>query len=423
MVYPACLSGWVHPFCHMPNQALIADLSRTIISILLEEPYLGHFAMGVLKREDHQVDTLAISQADLIPALGFSPLYWLDSTLSAVHKYGLLKHELLHLSLNHHLLAHKYPHKRIYDIAADLVVNQYIESHKLPDESIVLARFSGFRWRTYQEVDYYYRELIQAMRNTSAGKSKAYLNELLQIEDHPWIKKHAYWHKQFNTLSNAERRNILQQLESLLITAASKHKKGKAGKKLPLALEAYLPEQQNQQSQMLDWRRLLRIFAASSERTIIRHTIKKPSKRYGTTPGIKIKRRQKIMVAIDTSGSIEQASLSLFFKELYHIWRNGAEVMLVECDFTIRRKYFYKGQAVQYALGKGGTNFNPPIQFANEEYLPDALIYFTDGQAPPPKIKSRSPILWIVSPDGIAMDTERWKQLPGRKVKMRLYSA
>ena len=126
----------------------------------------------------------------------------------------------------------------------------------------------------------------------------------------------------------------------------------------------------------------------------------------------------EIMIAIDTSGSIEQDSLSLFFKELFHIWRNGAEVMVVECDFTIRRKYLYKGQVVQYALGKGGTNFNPPLQYANEEYMPDALIYFTDGHAPPPKIKSRSPILWIVSPDGITLDSERWKRLPGRKVKM-----
>jgi predicted metal-dependent peptidase len=404
----------------MPNQALIADLSKTTISILLEEPYLGHFAMGILKCEGQQLDTLAISRANLIPAISFSTAYWLSDTLSADHKYGLLKHELLHLSLNHHLFAHKYPHKRIYDIAADLVVNQYIEAYKLPDDPITLARFSGFRWRSHQDIAYYYAALMQAMRSAGAGKSKAYLNALLQREDNPWIKKHANWHNQFSKLSNAARRNMLQQVESLLITAASKHKKGASGKKLPAALEAYFPEQQNQQSQMLDWRRMLRIFAASSERTMVRHTIKKPSKRYGTTPGIKIKRRQKIMVAIDTSGSIKPESLGLFFKELFHIWRNGAEVMVVECDFAIRRKYQYRGQAVQYALGRGGTNFSPPIQFANEEYLPDALIYFTDGHAPPPKVVSRSPVLWIISPDGVNMDSERWQALPGRKVKMHV---
>ena len=134
----------------MPQPKLNADLSRTIISILLEEPYLGHFAMGILKREGLQVDTLAISQVDQMPAISISPAYWLENKLADHHKYGLLKHELLHLSLNHHLLANKYQHKRIYDIAADLVVNQYIASHKLPDDPIVLANFAGFRWRSYQ---------------------------------------------------------------------------------------------------------------------------------------------------------------------------------------------------------------------------------------------------------------------------------
>ena len=128
------------------------------------------------------------------------------------------------------------------------------------------------------------------------------------------------------------------------------------------------------------------------------------------------------MVAIDTSGSIEQESLGLFFKELYHIWRKGAEVLVVECDYAIRRRYLYKGQLLQYAVGRGGTNFNPPVLLANEEYMPDALIYFTDGHAPPPKVTSRCPMLWVLSPDGIAMDSKRWATLPGRKVKMKLIS-
>ena len=66
---------------------------------------------------------------------------------------------------------------------------------------------------------------MKALRNSSSGKSKAYFMRLLEREGHPWILKHAYWHTQFNTLSNAARRNMLQQVESLLITAASKHKK------------------------------------------------------------------------------------------------------------------------------------------------------------------------------------------------------
>ena len=66
--------------------------------------------------------------------------------------------------------------------------------------------------------------------------------------------------------------------------------------------------------------------------------------------------------------------------------------------------------------GRGGTCFDEPIKFANEKYQPDATIYFTDGFAPEPTVKSRKPILWMITPKGI--EEENWDYLPGRKVKM-----
>ena len=57
-----------------------------------------------------------------------------------------------------------------------------------------------------------------------------------------------------------------------------------------------------------------------------------------------------------------------------------------------------------------------PIAFANDDYKPDAIVYFTDGYAPAPEVISRKPILWMISSNGINEDT--WDFLPGRKAKM-----
>jgi predicted metal-dependent peptidase len=38
--------------------------------------------------------------------------------------------------------------------------------------------------------------------------------------------------------------------------------------------------------------------------------------------------------------------------------------------------------------------------FANSVYLPDAIIYFTDGRGATPTVSSRFPILWIVEKEG-----------------------
>jgi predicted metal-dependent peptidase len=56
---------------------------------------------------------------------------------------------------------------------------------------------------------------------------------------------------------------------------------------------------------------------------------------------------------------------------------------------------------------------------ANEEINPDGIIYFTDGYAPVPKIISRSPILWVITKDGLSLDSENLNQFPGRKAKLK----
>ncbi|MCH2188881.1 VWA-like domain-containing protein, partial [Candidatus Gracilibacteria bacterium] len=150
----------------------------------------------------------------------------------------------------------------------------------------------------------------------------------------------------------------------------------------------------------------------------LKTTIKKTSKRYGTTPGIRIKKKNKILVAIDTSGSINQDELNAFFSEIYHIHKQGTEIFIVECDSKIQKKYSYTGVVPKLVYGGGGTDFNEPIYFSNEFYKPDAIIYFTDLQGEVPVIKTRSPLMWMVSKNGIDKDSETWNIFEGRKIKM-----
>lgn len=398
------------------NSHTIKEVTRTGISILLEEPYLGHFAMGLLKESNQQAPATALSLEAGIPKLLINPNYWLALATDERLRYGTLKHELLHLSLHHPLLSSQYPYRRVFDIAADLAVNQYIPLEYLPKGAIRLDDFKGFRMLPFQDLDYYYHELLKAIRQPQSGKAQQALATLLTPEQPAPFQSHALWHTIFRTLDSAARRNLMQSIDQLLKTAAQKHRPGSEFGRLPARLSAFLPENDQRHKATIDWRRALRLFAASSERTVLKATIKRPSRRYGTTPGIKIKRRQKILAAVDTSGSIEPSSFNRFFQELYYIWRQGASVLVVECDYSIQRTYPYLGKTPTFVIGRGGTDFNAPLRYANEEYHPDAVVYLTDGKAPPPRIASRQPLLWVISPDGIG--ASRWAALPGRVVKM-----
>jgi predicted metal-dependent peptidase len=216
-------------------------------------------------------------------------------------------------------------------------------------------------------------------------------------------------------MSSAERKIIESMINESILNSVARMKERKFGN-LPAGLQQYIDLLVESLKPNVNWKRVLRLFAASSSRTHIKNTIRRPSKRYGTTPGIKIQRKQKLLVAIDSSGSIDDVELKEFFAEIYHIWKQGAEIYVTECDTEIHNHYFYKGKNPELISGRGGTAFDAPIEYANDIYNPDAVIYFTDGYGAEPEVTCKKPILWMITSAGI--DSESWDFLPGRKVKM-----
>ena len=58
---------------------------------------------------------------------------------------GLLKHEILHISFGHLLVRDLYSDKQLFNVAADLEINQYIKSSCLPEGGLVLESFSELK--------------------------------------------------------------------------------------------------------------------------------------------------------------------------------------------------------------------------------------------------------------------------------------
>lgn len=100
-------------------------------------------------------------------------------------------------------------------------------------------------------------------------------------------------------------------------------------------------------------------------------------------PGRIKNRVVRIVVTIDTSGSVSDTLLSYFFNEIYHIFKTQpTEITIIECDSEIGNIYKVKDlKDIKYTVtGRGGTYFTPVIEYINEHHYRDALlIYFTDG--------------------------------------------
>ena len=95
-----------------------------------------------------------------------------------------------------------------------------------------------------------------------------------------------------------------------------------------------------------------------------------------------------IVVAVDTSGSIDQEEIQEFISEIDAIKSQvRASVTLLTCDSKLNYGCpwrFEAWDAFQFDVeirGGGGTNFRPVFDWVDEQdRAPDLVVYFTDAE-------------------------------------------
>lgn len=153
--------------------------------------------------------------------------------------------------------------------------------------------------------------------------------------------------------------------------------------------------------QIFNWKAYFRRFLGNSFDIYTKKSYRVPSNRFVDSAGLKIKKKHRILVAIDTSGSVSDHELTEFFSEINHIWKTGCTVDIVECDASIQRIYSYNGKWTGKVHGRGGTYFSPVIDYYNKtkgKYT--TLIYFTDGYGEYNITKPYNRTMWVVTSSG-----------------------
>ena len=92
--------------------------------------------------------------------------------------------------------------------------------------------------------------------------------------------------------------------------------------------------------------------------------------------------------------------------------KTGAEVTIVECDTAISYIGKFDPKKDVEIHGRGGTEFQPVIDYYNEHSREfSCIFYFTDGECPAPENAPKN-ILWVISSRGDG------KHLPGQVIKL-----
>ena len=112
------------------------ELGRTIVTLLLKEPFYGHLLSGLVRRISDDVPTAAVALTPKGPELIVNPLFFIKE-LKTKERVAVIKHEALHIIFRH---LYRKPKKnadlKLFNIASDLVVNQLIEPWPLPETGV-----------------------------------------------------------------------------------------------------------------------------------------------------------------------------------------------------------------------------------------------------------------------------------------------
>lgn len=148
----------------------------------------------------------------------------------------------------------------------------------------------------------------------------------------------------------------------------------------------------------INWRSVLRMFVQSSQPSKRRSSIRRLSRRYPWIhPGRRTDRVANIAVSIDQSGSVSSAELQEFYAELDGLSSLATFTVIPFDDQVFEEgiEEWKKGETKKWKRYTcGGTNFDAPTEYVNDNKQFDAHIIMTDMYAPKPKA-SRVPRMWV----------------------------
>ncbi len=169
----------------------------------------------------------------------------------------------------------------------------------------------------------------------------------------------------------------------------------------------------------IDYRKVLSGFRASCISTRRTLTRMRPNRRTGfQNMGSIYRYKTNILVAVDVSGSVNSNSLAHFYSVINRFFHYGIEnidVMQFDC-VEGEVKSIKKASRKIEIFGRGGTDFQCVIDYAQQAKCYDGVIIMTDGYAPPPTLPLhfRPHLLWICENEDSFNHHHEWMEKLGR---------
>jgi predicted metal-dependent peptidase len=223
-------------------------------------------------------------------------------------------------------------------------------------------------------------EVYEVLKKNGVKPDKDYVSDIIEA---------------FNKLPKDEQDKIVSDIKQAVVSAAQTcQRKGQ----LPASIERLVS---NLINPPIPWTDELRQYCTEFAKDD--YSWEHPNRRYSGTdfalPSLRSKAMGEIVIAVDTSGSIDETILSTFLGCIDDIvmQTKPSKITAICCDATVQSvEEFSAMDTIKLKLkGGGGTSFVPVFNYIEKEGIePAVLIYLTDTYGDFPKHEPSYPVIW-----------------------------
>lgn len=382
------------------------DLDSHLVSLLFHEPFYADIIRSLHKEATESISTAGVIYKDGIMRLWWNPLFLAAYGPAGVR--GILKHEALHLALEHTTTRRYEPHLA-WNWATDLAINCTLTAEEmpacglLPGRPLRLPKDMASLPQERQDLLKRVSALVQSLPRDLSGEE--YFTRLMQDPDFKKFSESSGdgglgemdSHEGWDELSDEEREYVAGKVRHAVKGAVERADTKNSWGSVPAAMREEIRKKITGE---IDWRAVLRQFVGCTQRADRMTSVYRLNKKYpGIHSGCTRDYVPTINVYLDQSGSMSDDDIALLFGELGHL-AHRVNFMLYYFDTEVDEKnaLAWKRGTVPKTLRTrcGGTDFEAPTRHAAKTKC-EGYIILTDGGAPKPSA-SRIRRAWVLVP-------------------------
>lgn len=350
-------------------------LTKARASLILSQPFFACLALKMPLIEDKTCETAWTDGA----RMGYNPDF--INSLSLDEVKGVICHEILHVTNLHHLRMQA-REARAWNIASDKAINPLIKSANL-------ALPSGALYGSGLSAEDEYTKTPKGGGGQGKGGQGADVGKCGEVRPYKGPDG-----------KGASEADIKAHENQIKVDVSQARQIAKRAGKMPADLDRIISDMIESK---VSWREVLQRFCLDSIKSD--YTWKRPNRRFIPRvymPSLDGQKLSRIIITIDTSGSIDDSDLRTFAGEIQEILDtfNIDEIQVLYVDSALQSsETFHKyDRVILHAKGGGGTSFRPAFEHIEAQGLDlVALIYFTDGYSSSfPEIPD-FPVLWALT--------------------------